>query len=165
MTLHLATSPKRSAACAMKVLRCRGRKTMLMDPPAPFRAILCEQIPLGLRNIQRAQITDNRVSPTLLWPMPWSGCFELTKQHLLRNPGRVHTGNMTRACSRHSTHPGQSVPGGCRPAGSSRVEPGQIILQKNNQKACSKRRKTERRIYYRKSEILENKANYQSPQT
>ena len=68
---------------------------MLMDPPAPFRAILCEPIPLGLRNIQRAQITDNRVSPTLLWPMSWSGCLELPEQHLLRNPGRVHTGNMT----------------------------------------------------------------------
>ena len=40
-------------------------------------------------------------------------------------------------------------------------QPGQARSDhpaENDQKACSKRRKTERRIYYRKSEILENKA-------
>ena len=49
-----------------------------------------------------------------------------------------------RACSRHLTQPGQSVPGACRPAGASRVRSS----GRNNQKGCSKRRKTERRIYY-----------------
>ena len=72
-----------------------GRWRSAIDVP-PLAPILCQHVPLSERDESKHQVTSNDVAPSLLRVMTRTGTRELTEDDLFRNPGSVHTGNVTK---------------------------------------------------------------------